>query len=402
MNKIRTSCAHSELVTLFHYTQPSVVRYLIQGGLRMSTQGQGDGGVYFSTMSPSSYGLGTKDYEENLITDCFGAERLHEYVGCGRLSAVVVAGCHPSVLQGAPGGRDRAKIVSKSDFLAFSLPHLDGNFFLRPDRILGVFLIDPQNPPRVGSKGVAELMLEKECAFDSDTIMKIREATQNQNNNFIDVMERSAQFLLHDNQGKQTLMFDEDGEDDENGDNSNHHQSERQSLEIDEINQFYSFHDHRQSDKNITPQTLNSTEGMKQTDNNFEYNMTTSKQRTSLLKSASSFALLSTKQTHLDQPSRDEDKTQRFRSSTGNVSMSSQMKNRKNMSHTLHQSKQDSFLENARAARNRGMSLQSIPPPQWPKHKHSPSAVTETPPLSKAPTPTISGNTVKNDGSTLI
>jgi hypothetical protein len=137
---------------------------------------------------------------------------LEDYIGQGRLNAVIVAACQTMVLQSAPGGRDKAKVsfffpftfskrqpffiyshsnattnickhqyckcvsprfvhtvspptplsphrfsskvVSKSDFLAFSLPHLDGNYFLRPDRILGVFIIDPDNQPRIGAKGI--------------------------------------------------------------------------------------------------------------------------------------------------------------------------------------------------------------------------------------------------------
>ena len=38
----------------------------------MSTQGQGDGGVYFSTRGPASYGLGSHLYEDNIIVDCYG------------------------------------------------------------------------------------------------------------------------------------------------------------------------------------------------------------------------------------------------------------------------------------------------------------------------------------------
>ena len=47
-------------------------------GFRMSTQGQGDGGVYFSALSPASYHMGSATYEDNLITDCFGRGRLAE------------------------------------------------------------------------------------------------------------------------------------------------------------------------------------------------------------------------------------------------------------------------------------------------------------------------------------
>mmetsp|Transcript_10257 Transcript_10257/g.13387 ORF Transcript_10257/g.13387 Transcript_10257/m.13387 type:complete len:593 (+) Transcript_10257:165-1943(+) len=151
MRKVRTIATSMKLKPLYHFTQTSVVPLILKGGMRMSTQGQGDGGVYFSTLGPCSYGLGTYEYEENLIRDCFGVERLEEYKGQGRLSAVIVSACHPALLQPAPGGRDRAKVVSKSDFSAFSLPHVDGNYFLRPDRILGVFYIDPNNQPRSGA-----------------------------------------------------------------------------------------------------------------------------------------------------------------------------------------------------------------------------------------------------------
>ena len=54
------------MVPLFHYTATSVVDLIIKNGLRMSTQGQGDGGVYFSTLGPASYKIGTRNYEDNI------------------------------------------------------------------------------------------------------------------------------------------------------------------------------------------------------------------------------------------------------------------------------------------------------------------------------------------------
>jgi hypothetical protein len=65
----------------------------------MSTQGQGDGGVYVSTLGPASYGLGTDDYEVNIIKDCFGVERIEEYKGKGKLDVVIIYGCEGAVLQ---------------------------------------------------------------------------------------------------------------------------------------------------------------------------------------------------------------------------------------------------------------------------------------------------------------
>jgi hypothetical protein len=47
----------------------------------------------------------------------------------------------------APGGRANAKMVSKSCFNTFSLEHSSGSFFLRPDRILGCFYVNPNKLP---------------------------------------------------------------------------------------------------------------------------------------------------------------------------------------------------------------------------------------------------------------
>jgi hypothetical protein len=121
----------------------------------MSTQGQGDCGVYFSTLGPASYDLGSPEYEDNIISDCFGKERLEEYRGQRKLDVCLVYGVEPSVLQQAPGGRDNAKMVSKAAFTDLALPHADGNYYLRPDRILAAFLLDPANPP-VGVQAVAD------------------------------------------------------------------------------------------------------------------------------------------------------------------------------------------------------------------------------------------------------
>ena len=38
-----------------------------------------------SRLSPASYDLGSEKYEENVIIDCFGRERLEEYRGKGKL-----------------------------------------------------------------------------------------------------------------------------------------------------------------------------------------------------------------------------------------------------------------------------------------------------------------------------
>jgi hypothetical protein len=53
-----------------------------------------------------------REYETNLIVDCYGQERLDEYLGQGRLSLVLVCIVEGGVLTQAPGGRDNALMVS--------------------------------------------------------------------------------------------------------------------------------------------------------------------------------------------------------------------------------------------------------------------------------------------------
>jgi hypothetical protein len=148
MNTIRRVCDANGWLPLYHYTQPSLGKLILKSGFRMSTQGQGDGGVYFSTLGPASYHLGEEDYEKNIIIDCFGESRFEEYKGQGKLDLVLVYGAEPTMLTQAPGGRLNALMTSKSLFEAFSLPHADKNFFLRRDRILGAFLFNAAVPPR--------------------------------------------------------------------------------------------------------------------------------------------------------------------------------------------------------------------------------------------------------------
>jgi hypothetical protein len=92
--------------------------------------------VYFSTLGPASYHLGSSEYEDNIIVDCFSKECLEYYRGQRKLDVCLVYGVEPSVLQQAPGGRDNAKMIaSKATFMDLALPHADGNYFLRLDRI---------------------------------------------------------------------------------------------------------------------------------------------------------------------------------------------------------------------------------------------------------------------------
>eukprot|EP00615_Pteridomonas_danica_P010327 CAMPEP_0114337352 /NCGR_PEP_ID=MMETSP0101-20121206/6308_1 /TAXON_ID=38822 ORGANISM="Pteridomonas danica, Strain PT" /NCGR_SAMPLE_ID=MMETSP0101 /ASSEMBLY_ACC=CAM_ASM_000211 /LENGTH=623 /DNA_ID=CAMNT_0001469563 /DNA_START=199 /DNA_END=2070 /DNA_ORIENTATION=+ len=141
MKRIRKICEDNKWVILYHYTQSAFGSMIAKTGFRMSTQGQGDGGVYFSTKGPTSYDWGSDKYEKNLINDCYGEGRLKEYLGKNLLDLLIVYGTDPELLRPAPGGRDNAVMVSKADFETLSYPHNDGNYFLRPDRILGMFYL---------------------------------------------------------------------------------------------------------------------------------------------------------------------------------------------------------------------------------------------------------------------
>ena len=143
-NTLRTCCCCCwAFPRVFHYTTLRSAKLILESGFRMSTQGQGDGGVYFSTLSPASYGLGSEVYEENIISDCFGKERMEEYRGKHKLDLLLVYGIDPCILQQAPGGRNNAKMVSKKTFEDLTLPHADGSYYLRPDRIFAAIIVDP-------------------------------------------------------------------------------------------------------------------------------------------------------------------------------------------------------------------------------------------------------------------
>ena len=79
----------------------------------------------------------------------------------------LVYGTEPRILQQAPGGRENAKMVGKQIFANFSLPQSDGNYFLRPDRILGAFLLDPADPIVGGDEAASKEAMAAEKARDA-------------------------------------------------------------------------------------------------------------------------------------------------------------------------------------------------------------------------------------------
>eukprot|EP00615_Pteridomonas_danica_P012257 CAMPEP_0114369408 /NCGR_PEP_ID=MMETSP0101-20121206/31646_1 /TAXON_ID=38822 ORGANISM="Pteridomonas danica, Strain PT" /NCGR_SAMPLE_ID=MMETSP0101 /ASSEMBLY_ACC=CAM_ASM_000211 /LENGTH=583 /DNA_ID=CAMNT_0001520239 /DNA_START=2429 /DNA_END=4180 /DNA_ORIENTATION=- len=181
MAQIRQVCASNGWAPVYHFTQTCFAPLIMKTGIRMSIQGQGDGGVYFSTKGPASYGLGTPDYEINIIIDCFGDSRLEEYRGKHLLDLVIVYGAHPQMLSPAPGGRHNAVMVKKSDFEALALPHQDGNYFLRPDRILGMFYIDTSTKLKGLGEAKDGLFFEEKKDLETLTLLSQAEGKMSEN-----------------------------------------------------------------------------------------------------------------------------------------------------------------------------------------------------------------------------
>jgi hypothetical protein len=114
-------------------------------------------------------------YEYEIIKDCFGAHRASEYLRQHKLDMCIVYGCEPRVLAQAPGGRHNAKFVCKASFEALAPPGDDGEYFLRPDRIFGLLLLDPAHPPQTEHAEAARLALREERQRDRATMLSLTE-----------------------------------------------------------------------------------------------------------------------------------------------------------------------------------------------------------------------------------
>ena len=127
MNEIREVCDKKGIVPLFHYTTEFVAPFIDRGGLLMSASGPGNGGAYFSTKGPVSYGLGTPQYEDNVINDCFGsfgdeAKVLEEMKGKHFVDVCFVYGVEPRAARAVPGPSKYTKCIPKFIFSALAEP----------------------------------------------------------------------------------------------------------------------------------------------------------------------------------------------------------------------------------------------------------------------------------------
>jgi len=116
MEEIRAECKEQGLIPMYHYTHVDVVPYIFDNGFRLHAGARSDGGVHFSQLGPASYGIGTPEYEENIILDCFGPGKMAAYKNKNWLDAVFVYGAEPRCLKQSPGSLENAKMFSKVFF----------------------------------------------------------------------------------------------------------------------------------------------------------------------------------------------------------------------------------------------------------------------------------------------
>ena len=165
----RAACDSQGLAMVYHFTDPAYAASIQAQGLRMSTQGHGDG-VCFSLLGPASYGVGSPQYGERLSTAILGEGRIKKTRGPRSLDLIVVYAIDSCLLSRAPGIRDDAVMVPKSLFIALSTPTEDGDFFLRPDHIVGMVLVDAARPPRglsLAKRAIAEAAARDKAAKDA-------------------------------------------------------------------------------------------------------------------------------------------------------------------------------------------------------------------------------------------
>lgn len=91
----------------------------------------------------------------------FGKGRLEEFLGNHKLDVCFVYGVDPSIVTQAHSGTKNVTVVSIRTLEHFALRQFEGDFLLRPDRIIAAFLIDPENPPFGCDECADEMALEK-------------------------------------------------------------------------------------------------------------------------------------------------------------------------------------------------------------------------------------------------
>jgi len=143
MDSIRESCNLLALVPVYFFTSPFLSSYILSGGFRLNSD-DNLSGVIFTTKGPASFGLGSERYEKNVIVALKGASRINDYRGKHKLDVCIVYAVEPRVLQPVMGESEHFRLIPRVFFEAFSdLKDDEETFFLRPDRIMASFLLDP-------------------------------------------------------------------------------------------------------------------------------------------------------------------------------------------------------------------------------------------------------------------
>jgi len=163
MGEIREECEKRGLVPVYYYTLPAAAESIAEKGFCFSSTSAKDVGIYFTTSSPASYDVGCSDYESNLIVDMLDPEDVVELRSNHKFDVCFVYAAEPRVLRKAPGWRETSIMVPKAFMENFSEPdHASGDFFLRPDRIVACFLLDPAKPLTGFEERVTDMDAEKE------------------------------------------------------------------------------------------------------------------------------------------------------------------------------------------------------------------------------------------------
>jgi len=123
-----------------------------------------------------------------------------------------------SLTHKTPGGRVNAKMFSKSSFGRFSLPHHDGNYFLRPDRILGAFVVNHAKLPLMNAG--SQRLLKNEISYDQFSIEKLNEIDSRTKNNSVRMNKAIIVYNPNTtNEGSmirnESSLFDAEGHDNE-------------------------------------------------------------------------------------------------------------------------------------------------------------------------------------------
>jgi hypothetical protein len=176
LQKVRYMCSNLGLVPLYYYTSAEGAESLLSSGFKMSNNGDGVGGVYFDTNGPCYYGVGSNEYERNLISEIFGEEKVDEYLGKGKLDLVLIYGADPSCVESISGGKKYSKLIGKHLFEDLTLPAKDGQYYLRPDRIQAALIVNFKSMK--GNKTASSLILSKfKITTDDDNAPEIEAET---------------------------------------------------------------------------------------------------------------------------------------------------------------------------------------------------------------------------------